>query len=73
MIDNITTYLAELIHHMVQSYWGGVFFLFFGIYFIRNAVKERTLTSNYLRGWAAGIGGVIGGLLIIIFKLTGKI
>lgn len=72
MIDEIITYLVKVLDFLAQSYWGGLFFTLFGIYFIRNAVKEKTITSNNLRGWAAGIGGVVGGLLIIYFKLTGK-
>ncbi len=72
MIDNIITYLVEILHRMVQSYWGSLFFLLFGIYFIRYSIRKPTTIAN-IRGWAAGIGGVIVGLLIIIFKLTGKI
>jgi len=73
MIDEVITYLVKGLHFLVQSYWGALFFALFGIYFIRTAVKERTITSNNLRGWAGGIALIVGGLLILIFKLTGKI
>lgn len=73
MIDEIITYLVKGLHFLVQSYWGALFFLLFGIYFIKDSIKEQTITANNLRGWAAGIGGIILSILILIFKLTGKI
>ncbi len=72
MIDDILTYLVEILYLMVQSYWGALFSFLFGIYFIRVSIKEKEITSNNLRGWAAGIGGVIVALLILFFKLTDK-
>jgi len=73
MTDGILIYLAEGFRFLVQSYWGVLFFTLLGIYYIRNAVKEHTITSNNLRGWAAGIGSVIVTLLILYFKLIGEI
>lgn len=71
MIDEVITYLVKGVYFLVQSYWGALAFLLFGIFFIRYSIKKPTTIFN-LRGWAAGIGGVILALLILYFKLTGK-
>ncbi len=72
MNDKFMTYLAELLHLMVQSYWGALFFLFAGVLLLRYSIKKPTSIFN-LRGWVGGIALIAGGLLIIIFKLIGKI
>jgi len=71
-MDEFITYFVKGITFLVGSYWGALFFILFGLYFIKKALKEREITSNHLRGWAAGVSSVIVAFLILYLKLTGQ-
>ena len=66
----------------IHSYFGGVFWIAFGLFFLRSWTKKKKednvhmdserLVGN-LRGFAAGVGGIALGFIIIIGKILGKL
>jgi len=61
--------IRSLFGAIVTNYWGALFFFLFGVFFIWYSYKYPTKDAN-IRGWYAGIGGIILAILIITFKLT---
>jgi putative Mn2+ efflux pump MntP len=66
--------------YITQSYIAAILYIILGIYFLKKIVKkdkEKTEWSYigvraYLQGIGASIGAIILGLLLIYFKLKGK-
>jgi hypothetical protein len=65
--------------NFIYTYPGGIFMILFGIWFIRRINNNKSEEYDYIRISAIwqGIGGsimlIIAGILIIYFKIMGKI
>jgi len=57
----------------ITSYVGAVIALCYGVWTIKRQLNYKGNDSvASIRGWAAGIGAVIFGIVVIILKLTGN-
>ncbi|MBN8703398.1 MAG: hypothetical protein J0M08_10055 [Bacteroidetes bacterium] len=65
-------------YFLLQSYVGALLWIAFGIWIIRFVLKNPTKMEGDsqggdMKGWAAGIFSIGGGITIIILKLLGKL
>lgn len=64
--------------YFVFTYPGALFLILFGVYFIRRVLNNKSEEYDYIRisaiwqGIAGSIGLILAGVLIIYFKLKGK-
>jgi hypothetical protein len=70
--------MENILHYLfLRSYFAGLFWIAFGIFFInfviKNPAEDKISQGGDMKGWAAGISGILIGILIIIFKALGKI
>jgi hypothetical protein len=62
-----------ILNKLLSTYVGALFLIFIGIIIIRYTIRkpdEKGFPVNYsVQGWAAGIGFIILGIIVIIHKL----
>ena len=62
---------------LTTTYWGGLIWIGVGAFFIWKTVKYPTKKPDWfatdMKGWAAGVGGILIGITILIAKLVGKL
>lgn len=66
--------MDDILSWLNNNYIGGFLFLTFGIGIIRMVYNsseglKRDIFQGYLSGWAAGIGFILIGIIILIYKL----
>lgn len=66
-----------LSYFLLYSYFAGFLWIAVGIWIIRfitkNPAEDKLSQGGDMKGWAGGIGLILLGIAIIIFKLLGKI
>lgn len=73
--------MKDIFDYITQSYIAAFLYILLGIYFLNKIVKKDKEKKEwsyigvraYLQGIGASIGAIILGLLLIYFKLKGKI
>jgi hypothetical protein len=70
--------IRNIIGMTITNYWGGFFWILLGFYSIYYTIKNPqknpySVLQGDMKGWAAGIGGVLLGIVIISLKLLGKL
>lgn len=69
--------MHEFIDIIITSYYAGIVYIFIGILIIRNTMRNPANNhSNPLQGnisgFGAGILAILGGVLLIYYKILGK-
>lgn len=63
----------SIMEFLVTTYLGGFFFILLGIiivrYTIRNPDKKGYPINGDIKGWFSGIGFILLGTIVLIFKL----
>ena len=64
-------WIRETIYYFMDSYFGGIFCLLLGAYFLYDIKKKapEPYTVNYLRAWFAIVSSFFAGFFLIIFKI----
>lgn len=71
--------MEEIIHSIISTYYFAIAAIIFGVWKLRDTIKNTPVnTPNsslqpFMSGIAAGIGSVILGVIIIYFKIRGKL
>jgi hypothetical protein len=67
-------FIRGILGVIISSYWGGIFFILFGVLLIGYTIKYPQIDRSSplqgdIKGWAGGIGSIIFGGVIIYFKI----
>jgi len=70
--------MEKIIHNIISTYYFAIVAIIFGIWKLRDTIKNTPRYTDsalqpFMSGIVAGIGSIILGVIIIYFKITGKL
>ena len=70
--------MEKIIHNIMSTYYFAIVVIIFGIWKLRDTIKNTPRYTDsalqpFMSGIVAGIGSIILGVIIIYFKITGKL
>ena len=70
--------MENIIHSIISTYYFAIFAIVFGIWELNDTINNTprykdSALQPFIRGIAAGIGSVVLGVIIIYFKIKGKL
>lgn len=70
--------MENIIHSIISTYYFAIFAIVFGIWELNDTINNTprykdSALQPFIRGIAAGIGSIILGVIIIYFKIKGKL
>jgi hypothetical protein len=70
--------MEKIIHNIMSSYYFAIVAIIFGIWKLRDTIKNTPRYTDsalqpFMSGIVAGIGSIILGVIIMYFKITGKL
>jgi hypothetical protein len=74
----IKEFIHDILKYVVSSYWGAILCFLFGIWKLRDTIKntpkniEKSVGQPYIQGIFAGVFSILLSIIIIVYIIKGE-